>query len=101
MSEKFSEFYAVKRRNSVSRSTDAGYSLTIICVIYIMIAVQARGNKWYLHEITFMGIAKSENIWYYVTKILMQIFYARYNTVHSENQGQFRLTLKRRKTNER
>jgi len=101
LSENYSEFYASKRSDLVIRSINIRYSLKNLCVIYIMIAVQKKGNKWYLHEIAFVGIAKSENIWYYVTKILMQIFYARYNTVHSANQGQFRLTLKRRKTNER
>jgi hypothetical protein len=47
-----------------------------------MIAVQKKGNKWYLHEIAFVGIAKSENIWYYVTKILMQMIFARDNTIY-------------------
>ena len=40
------------------------------------------GNKWHLHEITLMGIAKSENKWYYVTQILIQMIFARDNTIY-------------------
>ena len=42
-------------------NANAGLSLTVICVIYIMIAVHEMGNKWHLHEIASVGIAKSEN----------------------------------------
>ena len=41
-------------------NANAGLSLTVICVIYIMIAVHEMGNKWHLHEIASVGIAKSE-----------------------------------------
>ena len=47
-----------------------------------MIAVHEMGNKWHLHEITLMGIAKSENKWYYVTQILIQMIFSRDNTIY-------------------
>ena len=54
-----------------------------------MIAVQGKWNKWYLHEIAFAGIAKSEDFWYYekaVSQVIRNCVRARKFTASGEHK---------------